>query len=300
MSHLRVQVLGGLNVFRRGGEALSIAGSCRPILGYLLTHRQRPVSRMELAETLWADHDGDHARRCLSTALWRLKKTTARGPPLLTFQGADEVSFNWHAPAWVDAVAMETRVQPLLRLNPGTLASDAIGRLQRGVRLYRGDYLIGIDEDWALLERQRLRNVYVDGLYHLVLAYAAGAAWAAVIQWGRRLSQEEPLREDVHRLLMRAYAKAGNRATAIAQYQLCRRVIHDDLGIEPMEETQELYRELTAAAPRAGAVTPASNPALMDAARRVGRVRRALASSQRQLDRVLASLPQGEKPNPAQ
>jgi hypothetical protein len=38
----------------------------------------------------------------------------------------------------------------------------------------------------------------------------------------------------------------------------------------------------------------------MDVARRVGRVRRALAASQRQLDRVLASLPQGEKPNPAQ
>src|SRR5438552_3133742 len=145
MSRLRIRVLGGLTVFAGRSGPLPIAGSCRPVLGYLITHRNRPVSRVELAETLWADHDGDHARHCLSTALWRLKKLTSSGPSLLALQGPDEVSFNWVASAWVDSIALELRVQPLLRLKPDALTHENVGRLQRGVRLYRGDYLRGID-----------------------------------------------------------------------------------------------------------------------------------------------------------
>lgn len=285
---VRVEAFGGLAVFGAGRHPVAIAGSCRPILGYLLTHRRRRISRAELAETLWSDFDGNQARRCLSTALWRLKKSTGSGMPLLNFPGAEEVSFNW-APAWVDSVAMELRVEPLLRLKPATMTAIETGRLQRGLRLYRGDYLVGIDHEWAWLERQRLRNLYLDGLYHLTLAHAAAADWHLVLEWGRRLNREEPLREDVHRLLMRAHAFAGNRALAIAQYQLCRDLLRADLAVEPMPETQELYRSLVSAETTPAAPPPATTP-LASARRRIARVRRALALSQKQLDGALEQL----------
>jgi DNA-binding SARP family transcriptional activator len=288
---LRVEALGGLAVSTRG-TALSIAGSCRPILGYLLTHRRRRISRAELAETLWAEHDGNHARRCLSTALWRLKKSTGTGAPLVTFQGAEEVSFNWLAPAWVDCVAMELRVESLLRVRPQALSRREIGSLQRGVRLYRGDYLVGIDHEWAWLERQRLRNLYLDGLYHLTLAHAVASDWPSVLECGRRLSRDEPLREDVHRLLMRAHAQTGNRALAIAQYQLCRDALRTELGVDPMPETQELYATLAAGQEPSGApVAPLSARVAPRSAReRLARVRRVLALSHKELDHVLAQL----------
>jgi DNA-binding SARP family transcriptional activator len=297
MPCLRVQVLGGFTVYRTGDGLVPIASSCRPVLGYLLTHRHRHrrVSRVELAETLWADRDGTRARRCLSTALWRLKKSTGSRPSLLVYQGADEVSFNWEAPAWVDSVAMELRVQPLLRVKPEMLRHEDVARLTRGVRLYRGDYMTGIDDDWACLERQRLRNLYLDGLYHLTLACAAAFDWFCVLKWGRRLSREEPLREDVHRLLMRAYAYTGNRAKAIAQYRECRCVLHDDLGIEPMAETRELFRQLARSAPPAELPPPAA-PELKHAHRCIVRVRRVLASYQQQLDKALDSLTQAGRP----
>src|SRR5215470_14649473 len=243
MSRLRVHVLGGLAVFA-GPRRLAIARSCHSVLGYLITHRHRRTSRVELAETLWAGHDGYHARRCLSTALWRLKKVAAFAAPLVIAQGSDEVSFNWPATAWVDSIALEFRVQRLLRLKADELKPEASSRLQRGVRLYKGDYLVGIDDEWALLERQRLRNLYLDASYHLILSYAAASDWNQVLEWGRRLSHEEPLREDVHRMLMRAYAFTGNRAKAVDQYQKCRRILQAELGVEPMPETQSLYCQI--------------------------------------------------------
>ena len=297
MSRFRIQVLGDLTICRTGDGSVPIAGSCWPVLGYLLTHRGRRVSRVELAETLWADHEGFRARRCLSTALWRLKKSTGLGPSLLIYHGADEMSFNWEAPAWVDSVAMEVRVQPLLRTKPVMLTHNDVARLTRAVRLYRGDYMMGIDHEWAWLERQRLRTLYCDGLYHLSLAYAATFDWICVLKWGRRLSREEPLREDVHRLLMRAYVHTGNRAKAIAQYRECRCILNDELGIEPMAETQELFRQLIRSEPPRGEPpSPSAAPAMKHLHRCIMRVRRVLSSYQQQLDKALDSMDKVGRP----
>ena len=260
MSYLRLQLLGGLAVTLGAAGTVPVPASCHTILGYLVTHRRRRVSRTELAETLWAQHSGDHARRCLSTALWRLKRSIRSGPSLLSLRAAEDVSLNWQGPIWVDSVALELRVSRALRIAPGAMADVEIRRLERGLRLYRGDYLKGIDDEWAASERQRLRNMYVDGLYHLAAAHAAASKWGAALEWGRRLNQEEPLREDVHRLLMLAYVNTGNRAKALAQYWQCQQILERELGVAPMPETQELYRHLMRSAPRekAAALTRAS------------------------------------------
>ena len=290
MAYVRLQVLGGLTV-TVGGHLLALARSCRPILGYLVTHRQRQVSRVELAEALWADHDADHALRCLSTALWRLKRATGDSACLIAFHGGEMVSFNWAAPAWVDSVALEMRLTPLLQRKPEAMTRDDIRRLERGAGLYRGDYLAGVDQEWAWLERQRIRTLYCDGLYHLLLAHASAAQWHRVLLWGQRLNREEPLREDVHRLLIEAYVKTGNRASAAAQYQHCARALAADLGIEPMAETQALYRELVrGTTPRPTSQIIAVPPPLESVRRRIGRVRRVLVASQQQLDKALDSL----------
>jgi DNA-binding SARP family transcriptional activator len=295
------------------------------VLGYLLTHRRRQVSRLELAETVWSRREREYARRCLSTALWRLKRSTGPGTPLVAFHGSDDVSFNWSAATWVDSIALEMRVGPLLKHPPAALSRAELTRLERGTRLYRGPYLIGMDDEWALLERHRLHSLYCDGLHLLMLAHASRSQWHAALEWGRSLSREEPLREDVHRLLMLAYANSGNRASALSLYKECERRLAAELGIEPMEETRELYRRIarSAVAPalaevqdaRAAsevtvshaasattasaasvpttsppAVTTAPTVAIASAKHRIARVKRALTASQHQLDKAVEGL----------
>lgn len=290
MTHLRVQALGGLTVSAATSGVVPIPTSCRPILGYLIAHRRRGISRAELAETLWGEHDGRHARRCLSTALWRLKASTRPCPPLLSFYGTEEISLDWAGPIWVDSIALEMRAQPLLRIAPHALKRADIGRLERGVRLYRGDFLQGIDDEWAALERQRLRNLYLDSLHHLMVAHADASNWAAALDWGRRLNREEPLREDVHRLLMRVYVHTGNRAKAAAQYRQCERILESELGVEPMPETQELHRQLMQSNGREPTMAARSGaPAPRTINRGIVHSRRAPATDRRALGRVCAA-----------
>ena len=286
MSHVRVQVLGGFTVASAKGRGIPIAGSCRPVLAYLLTHRHRPVTKVELAETLWADRDGAHARHCLATALWRLRKVASTHAPSLLAPGNSEIVFNRNSRMWIDAIAMERRLSGLVLRKPGTLGDEELARMERGVRLYRGDYLVGMDAEWACLERQRLRDLYCDALYQLVVAHAERSTWDGVLLWGRRLCREEPLREDVHRWLMLANLHTGNRAWAIAQYRQCQQVLAAELGVAPMAETQALHRELLAGAAPSPASAPSRPPPpnLERVRLRVHRARRLLRACQRQLD----------------
>jgi DNA-binding SARP family transcriptional activator len=50
----------------------------------------------------------------------------------------------------------------------------------------------------------------------------------------------EPLRESAHRALIRVHLADGNAGEAIRQYRLCRRLLHERLGIEPTDRTKEL------------------------------------------------------------
>ena len=68
MAYVRLQVLGGLTV-TVGGHLLALARSCRPIVGYLVTHRQRQVSRVELAEAYDLLALGSESERHLEQAL---------------------------------------------------------------------------------------------------------------------------------------------------------------------------------------------------------------------------------------
>lgn len=207
--------------------------------------------------------------------------------------GSDEISLNPLAHAWVDSIAFEVRVAPLLRHPSAAASACELTRLERAMRLYCGDFLPDVDQDWAWIERQRLRSMYRDGLYLLISRYAAGAQWERALHWGLRLNREEPLREDVHRVLMMAHWQLGNRASAVAQYRACERLLATELGVQPMTETRSLARQLMRELGPAQRVLQlgTANPAELDTARRrIARVRKALAVSQQQLDRALDSL----------
>ena len=121
-------------------------------------------------------------------------------------------------------------------------------------------------------------------------AYAAAGQWQRTIEWADQLNREEPLREDVHRLLIEAYRNSGNRAKAVAQYRACEAVLRDELGVEPMPETQRLFNEMVTSPPRSSPPSPLPHPPEGRLARDLGKLNRLLGTAQRRLARTLESL----------
>ena len=291
---MRLQVLGGQALKVGAGSAIGLAQSSWQVIAYLLTRREARASRDELAETLWADHDSAHAKHCFSTALWRLHRAVGPSASRLIIADTEHVALNWDAPLWVDCLAMAHRIEPLLKTAPDAVNSDHLRHLCRAVQLYRGPFFAKIDDEWAWIERQRLRNLYCEGLLKLAFAYAATGEWLQSIEWAAQLNREEPLREDVHRVLMQAYLNSGNRAKAVAQYRLCETVLRDELGVEPMPETQALFRDMVAAGAPASLSPLKPKPVSDGLAHDLGKLNRVLGTAQRRLARTLERLRRSE------
>jgi DNA-binding SARP family transcriptional activator len=81
-------------------------------------------------------------------------------------------------------------------------------------------------------------------LAKLMVYYGTKGRYEEAIAYGQRILSLDPLREEVHRELMRYHQLAGRRAGALRQFELCRRVLREELDIEPMPETIALYRRI--------------------------------------------------------
>ena len=79
-----------------------------------------------------------------------------------------------------------------------------------------------------------------------VFGYVLEGEYEHALTYARKQLELEPWDEPAHCQLMRALALNGQRSAALAQYETCRRVLADELGAEPTEETTTLYEQIKA------------------------------------------------------
>lgn len=283
MTLLSIRLFGRPRVTLGSDAEIKFAHTGQTLLAYLLLHRD--LSARDLLVSLcWAEQPEENARSCLNTALWRLRSALEpdpipRGTYLLS-SPAGEVGFNWESPHWLDLAEFEVAAGAALARRPAELTGAQVDNLERALDLYSGDLLEGFYDDWALRERERQRGLYLDGLHLLMRRHTLDAAYHKGIAAGQRILRLDPLREDVHRDLMRLYAANGQRALAARQFITCRDTLQAELGIPPMEETEACYRQVLAE----GEVTGRTQtPYLAQPAHDLGTALAELAAARRQL-----------------
>ncbi|MGD1992076.1 MAG: AAA family ATPase [Anaerolineae bacterium] len=232
MASLQMVLLGALDM-RSGGQQLPKPPTLKSqsLLAYLALHRDQPQPRDRLVGLFWAERPERNARRSLSTALWHIRRCLPFDSALISDVNA--VQFNPHADVWLDVEAFEAQASRL----------DIAG-LQAALSLYRGDFLEGFYHDWILGERYRLEALFLEALARLMVAHEAAGDHRSALATAQHLLERDPLREDAHRLAMRAYCCLGRRNAALAQYDRCRESVRAELGAEPMSETTALHRAI--------------------------------------------------------
>jgi DNA-binding SARP family transcriptional activator len=257
MSELRICLFDGAQVSRGDGRQLvRLSRPSQVLLGFLVVNRHRSHQREVLASTLW-DEVGE-ARAChrINTALWRLRRALAApdrgGDECIVSEPGGGVGFNPRACHSLDVATFEDTIAKVTRAAPGTAAEADVAALERAVDLYAGDLLPGCYDEWVLPERRRLETLFIGALEWLMHDHERRGALDAGIGAGLRLLRQDPLREDVHRNVMRLYASAGQRQLAIRQYDDCRDLLASELDIAPMPETEALHQQVLRAE---GAVT---------------------------------------------
>lgn len=249
MSTLRICLFGSIRlIVDNNSEDIRLSRGLQELFAYLVLQRHRTHSRDKLAGRLWENLCQERAKDCLNTALWRLRRilepeAAQRGRYLITTPDG-EIGFNGNSDYWLDIEDFSTTAEYVLRSSPERITWGEALELEKTISLYSGDFLEGLYVDWILREREYLRLLYVDSLAHLMIFYKNQENYPKSLRFGLRILQVDPVREEVHREIMRLYWANGQRALAVRQYECCREALQAELGILPMEETRLLHRKI--------------------------------------------------------
>lgn len=115
---------------------------------------------------------------------------------------------------------------------------------EKAVALYRGEFMQGSYEPWVEEQRSYYREQYLRMLESLAGVAEKKQEWLRAMDLAQRILREDPFREDIHCMVMRAQAAVGNRMAVKEQYETLRGLLQEELGVEPAMQTQQAYREL--------------------------------------------------------
>jgi DNA-binding SARP family transcriptional activator len=218
------------------------------LLAYLLLHRHRAHSRDELASLFWGEQNEEKARCCLNTTLWRLRSILEpAGIPHGTYLISNhfgEVGFNQNSRYWLDIAIFDEKIKKILATPYEIVEASEIQELANIMQLYRGELLEGFYYDWAVRERENLRILYLNSLAYLMKYEQHHGCYEKALSHGRNILEVDPLREEVHREMMRLYIENRQRPLAVRQYRACCEILKAELDIPPMSETQALYAQI--------------------------------------------------------
>jgi DNA-binding SARP family transcriptional activator len=225
-----LRLLAGFGVDVRG-DPVQLPASAQRVVAFVALH-ERALLRPYAAGSLWLDWPEARAAGNLRSALWRVQRV---------------------CPTLIDADARMLRlgrgVQVDLR-DAESLARDELsGACADDVRaaMLSLDLLPDWYDDWVLIERERFRQLRLRALEARCDRLAAQGRLDEALEAGLLALAGEPLRESAHRALVRVHLAEGNVAEAIRQFRLCRRLLGEQLGVEPSARMLELVRGLDAA-----------------------------------------------------
>lgn len=259
MASLKINLFASFQVTRNGRSVTDFAtDKARALLSYLAVERHKPHRRESLSALLWPDQPEARARQSLRQALSNLRQACGDSddlPDPLFLVDRHEVQINPGADIWLDVAEFTTLADACDHHHHRLLTQclPCLNRQEAMLALYTGDFLAGSSlgdshafEEWAMLKREWLHGRAVEALALLADYYERRGDYAAA----RRLLQQqvrlEPWREEAHRQLMRLLAQDGQRSAALAQYETCRRVLAQELGVAPTAETVALYTAVRA------------------------------------------------------
>ena len=238
MAAPHLYLLGGFDFAGVGASVPAFSRKARAMVAYLALQSGHSQSREKLAALLWGGNSETQARMNLRQAVSLVSKAMQASGSARFLRDGDNVALH------LDGLDFDVARFEVLA------ASSEPDDLEQALVVYRGDLLDGFGlkqepfEDWLRIERERLRAMAVAALDQLVTYYSATKDPASCVRAATRLLAMEPLREDIHRALMRAYAAQGRINLALKQYDNCRDALQRELRLQPEPETRHLHEEL--------------------------------------------------------
>ncbi len=240
------RVLGPLEV-RADGSPAEFAGKPGALLALLLLHANAWVSVDQIIDALWRDAVPASANGNVKTYVWQLRRALPPavdgGPRVEGHPGGYRIRVDLGE---LDSMLLEDLARQG-RVTMGEGHCDRAAELfEAALALWRGRPYTELPDGTAGIATARLEEVRWEVCERLADVLLARGRYLEAVTLLQPLTADDQLREGLWVRLIGALSGAGRRAEALAAYQRARRLLHDELGVDPGPELREAQRQVLA------------------------------------------------------
>jgi DNA-binding SARP family transcriptional activator/Flp pilus assembly protein TadD len=259
---LRVGVLGPVTVWYGDKELQVGQPRQQAVLGILAMRANRVISRGELVDAVWGQDPPASAEGGVYTYVAGLRRIieptrSLRGPGrVLVSSGAGYVLHL--VPGQPDAVAFEQHLVRARQLRKNGDPVGAVDALESALGLWRGVAFAGVPGPFAETERVRLAELRSGAAEERADVLLSLGRHEEVVPDLTALVTDHPLRERMRGLLMIALYRSGRHAEALRVFQDGRRVLAEELGIDPGTDLFRIHQQVLTSDPALNLAAPAA------------------------------------------
>ncbi|MFJ8793086.1 AfsR/SARP family transcriptional regulator [Streptomyces sp. NPDC102462] len=243
---LRFSVLGPVRAWQDGEPLATGSPQQRALLAALLLRGGRTATAPELIDALWGTEPPLQALAAVRTYASRLRK--ALGPGVLVSESGGYAVRGLGADALDLAVAQALAAEADKARASGDLC-HARDVLNRALALWDGEPLAGVPGPYADAQRVRLEEWRLQLLESRLDMDLEQGCHAEAVSELTALTAAHPLRERLRELLMLALYRSGRQAEALAVYADTRRLLAEELGVDPRPGLRDLQQRILQADP---------------------------------------------------
>jgi LuxR family maltose regulon positive regulatory protein len=219
----------------------------RDILCFIASRRHHRTPKDAIVDTFWGETDPETVEKNFHPTVSHIRKALNSNQPLkqnfLVYRDGD-YQLNPEYSYCIDTEGFERLIGEGETARRARDFDRCIGCYEQAVALYRGEFMQGSYEPWVEEQRSYYREQYLRMLESLAAVAEKKSEWLRSMDLAQRILHEDPFREDIHCLVMRAQAALGNRVAVKEQYETLRGLLQKELGVEPAMQTQKAFREL--------------------------------------------------------
>lgn len=247
---LSINVLGPVDIYRDPSQPFApdawTTRRARDIFCFIATSKHRRVAKDVLIDTFWRDEDPKAVEKNFHPTISHIRKAlNSRQTLKQNFIGFRDGAYqlNTDLSYLIDAEEFDRLVADAEAAKREKDNDRLRESLEGAHRLYRGEFMPGVYEDWA----DERRSYYAEQFARVTGALAklslAERRFADASRFAAECLKLDPYREDMHRLTLKIHVAQGKPAAARKHYESMAKLLKEELGIEPSPETRRLAAE---------------------------------------------------------
>ncbi|TXK68911.1 response regulator [Paenibacillus sp. N3.4] len=210
----------------------------RELMAYLVHKRNRFVSKGSILEDLWPGAKQEQATAFLHTCVYNIRKKMNS----LGYKEKLKYRDNGYKlelmDMWCDVEEFE-RITGAMEVN-----ATNISKCEWAAKLYKGNYMEKEGYIWAYETEESLKHTYITFMHRMAEFYNSIEKYESAMNCLQNAHKLHPFHDEIHAAILLGYARMGDRQSMIHHYEHFTRLLKEELGIEPLEATVQLYQRL--------------------------------------------------------